>query len=496
MLSALRGCHHGARMFETRRFVRSVAKQRPSLLSEIKNVILGPEPAPVVLPPSIPASDLLPSIETKVTTLKNNIRVASQAQHGDVATIGIWVNAGSRYENAENNGTAHFLEHMAFKGTSNRSQGEIESIAENSGAIFNAYTSREHTFYFATVLKNDVPLAVEILSDIVQNPLLKPELIDSERATILEEMAEVDLQHQELVFDKLHELAFRGTSLGRSIIGPTVNVQRLQRADLQAFIKTHYTGDRMVVVGSGAVEHEQLCKLASAALGDVPATSTALISDGGKPFFIGSDVRMREDDMSHAHFAFAFEALPWKSADINALSVMVALLGSWDSAMGKTGANSASKLTRIVAEEGLAEKVMSFNTPYADTGLFGVYASAKYSDLPELSWVIQEEITRLCYEVDEVDVQRAINQVKTSHLGRLDGSQRVAEDIGRQLLTYGRYVTDKEMFQRLDSIKAADVRRVAMSLLNDRDLVLAAVGPIVKLPDYAKLRRRTYWLRY
>merc|ERR1712146_220334 len=140
-------------------------------------------------------------------------------------------------------------------------------------------------------------------------------------------------------------------------------------------------------------------------------------------------------------------------------------------------------------------KVMPFNTPYNDTGLFGVYAVMPPEKLSTAMWQIQEEVTRLSYDDDE-DVKRAVNQVKGNMVYNLDGSQQIAEDIGRQMLTLGRRMTLKETFDRLDAIKADDIKRVALEYLNDKDIVMAALGNISKLPDYAKLRRRTYWLRY
>lgn len=335
------------------------------------------------------------------------------------------------------------------------------------------------------------------LADILQNSTLSPAAIEREREVILREMEEVDLQHSELVFDKLHQMAFRGSSLGRSILGPVENIKSLSRDDLAEFVRTHYTGDRLVVVGAGGVDHHELCKWTSEAFAGLPATTPAghVVSNGGRPVFVGSDVRMREDDMEKAYFAFAFEGLPWAHKDSMTLSVMLLLLGMHDKA-GVNAVKSAGKIASVIAKEGLADTVMPFNTPYVDTGLFGVYCVTDAEKLPELSWQVQEEITRLCYEVDEEDVRRAVNQVKLNIVQSLDGSQSVFEDIGRQVLTLGRRLGLKEIFARLDAVTAADIKRVANAQFYDKEIALAAIGPITKLPDYFKFRRRTYWLRY
>ena len=166
---------------------------------------------------------------TEVSTLDNGLRVASEGGHGETATVGVWIDAGSRYENANNNGAAHFLEHMAFKGTSKRTQKQLEVEIENIGGHLNAYTSREQTVYYANVFKQDIPQAMDILSDILQNSLLDEGAITRERDVILREMQEVEKQTEEVIFDRLHETAFQGTGLGRTILGPEENIRNLQK---------------------------------------------------------------------------------------------------------------------------------------------------------------------------------------------------------------------------------------------------------------------------
>lgn len=468
----------------------------PGMMDVVKNIVMPAGP-PVPKVPNLPSSLLLPAVETRITTLPNGMRVATEVTPGEMATVGAWIDTGSRYESASTNGTAHFLEHMAFKGTPTRPQERLEREVEQMGAHINAYTSRENTVFFARAFRNDVSAAVDLVADIIQNPNIDTYAMDRERDVILKEMEEVDLQHTELVFDKLHQMAFRGTSLGRSIIGPEENVRNLTKDDLTQFIRTHYTADKMVFVGTGAVDHDALCKEVEAKFASLPMSPPegVKVDSGGKPHFVGSDIRMREDDMEEAHIALAFESLPWNHADALVLTTMVSLLGVWEKSMSM-GRDSAGKLARVFAADNIGSKVMPFNTPYNDTGLFGVYAVLPAEQIPTGMWQIQEEITRLCYEVDEEDVKRAINQVKGNMVYNLDGSQQVAEDIGRQLLTLGRRMSLKESFDRLDAITAADIKRVANDLFFDQDPVMAAIGPIQKLPDYGKLRRRTYWLRY
>jgi processing peptidase subunit beta len=187
---------------------------------------------------------------------------------------------------------------MAFKGTKNRTQKQLEVEIENMGGHLNAYTSREQTVYYAKVFKNDVPRAMEILSDILQNSLLDEAAINRERDVILREMEEVNKQYEEVILDHLHETAFLDTGLGRTILGPEENIRSLTKNDLESYIKTHYTSDRFVVAGAGAVDHKQLVELTEKHFGKLPLTPPSGISLKMEPaIFTGSDKRIRYDSM-------------------------------------------------------------------------------------------------------------------------------------------------------------------------------------------------------
>jgi processing peptidase subunit beta len=200
------------------------------------------------VPSTVDHTAVLGRPETKVTTLANGLRVASESDlSAATATVGVWIDAGSRFEIASTNGTAHFLEHMIFKGTKRRSMRQLEEEIENMGGHLNAYTSREQTTYYAKVMKKDLPVAVDILADILQNSRFDEDRITRERQVILREMEEVEGQVEEVMFDHLHATAFQHSSLGRSILGPAANIRSITKANLQDYITTHYTAPRMVI---------------------------------------------------------------------------------------------------------------------------------------------------------------------------------------------------------------------------------------------------------
>jgi len=310
-------------------------------------------------------------------------------------------------------------------------------------------------------------------------------------------MQEVDKQDEEVIFDRLHETAYRDNALGMSILGPQQNIASITRNDLKEFIASQYTPDRIVVAGAGAVPHKQLVELADKLFGALPAPKTKadpVFRVSQKAVFTGSDLRIRDDDKPLAHIAIAVESAPWTSPHSFPLMIMQTLLGNWEHTSG-FGSNVASKLCQTVAENEAATSIMSFNTCYKDSGLFGVYGVAPPTKCNELSWIILEAMGRLCHQVTDEEVARARNQLKATMMSQLDGTAAVCEDIGRQMITYGRRMTPAEVFARIDAVDAKQVREVATTYIHDQDLAVASIGPVHELPDYNFLRRRTYRLR-
>lgn len=254
------------------------------------------------------AKSLVSYPKTRVTTLPSGLRIATETSpHAATATVGVWIDTGSRYESAATNGVAHFLEHMSFKGTNRRSRQTLEMEVENLGGHLNAYTSREQTVYYAKVLKKDTAQALDILSDMLLNSKIEEEGINRERETILREMKEVDQQMNEVIFDRLHQTAYRGTALGRTILGSAENINSITQADIKQYIARHYTAPRMVVAGAGAIDHDELVKLTEKLFKNVPTSAPA----GQEPYmepavFTGSDILVRYDDMAQAHIAIGY----------------------------------------------------------------------------------------------------------------------------------------------------------------------------------------------
>ncbi|KAF2354591.1 Peptidase M16 N-terminal [Trinorchestia longiramus] len=431
---------------------------------------------------------------TRLTVLDSGMRVASEDSGAPTATVGLWIDTGSRYETERNNGVAHFLEHMAFKGTNKRSQTDLELEVENMGAHLNAYTSREQTVFYAKCFSQDVPRAVEILADIVQNSKFGEAEIERERGVILREMQEVESNMQEVVFDHLHAIAFQGTPLAQTILGPTKNIQSISRADLVDYIRTHYTAPRMVLAGAGGVDHATLAGLAEQHFKGHQGSDKEVPPVPTYCRYTGSEVRVRDDDMPLAYMAIAVQGCGWNNPDNIPLMIANTIVGNWDRTHGG-GMNTAVNLARACVEGNLAHSYQSFNTCYKDTGLWGIYFVTEKLKIEDLVFQIQHEWMRLCETVTDFEVERAKNMLRTNMLLQLDGTTPICEDIGRQILCYGRRIPFSELDARIAAVDSEVVREVCTKYIYDKCPVQVGVGPIEQMRDYNNLRSGLYWLR-
>merc|ERR1711943_8249 len=308
---------------------------------------------------------------------------------------------------------------------------------------------------------------------------------------------------EEVIFDELHATAFQGTPLGRTILGPEENIMSITRDDLEKYIKTHYTAPRMCVAGAGAVNHDQLCELSQKAFGSLPTSAASDLALNRDCQFTGSDARFEDPDATDVHFAMAFPTVGWSDPTSVTFMVMQSLLGSWDRGSG-AGKNVSSSLCKELARDEVAHSVMAFNTTYSNTGLFGIYGVSKHSDVEDFLYITLNEMVRMVHKVSDWEVERAKNQLKTTLAMQLDSTSAICEDIGRQVLTYGRRLPTEELFARIDAVDVAAINRVADTYINDTDLAFVSLGPKddpkthprAVIPDYNWLRRRTYWLRY
>ena len=266
---------------------------------------------------------------------------------------------------------------------------------------------------------------------------------------------------------------FIGQPLGRTILGPKNNILSIKRDHLSNYIQTNYTADRMVLVGSGGVDHHELVELAKKHFATLPVSPSPIPLgrlSHPKTTFVGSEVRIRDDDMPTAHIAIAVEGVSWSSPDYFPMMVMQSIVGNWDRSMGASPLLS-SRLSHIVSSNNLANSFMSFSTSYSDTGLWGIYlTSENITNLDDLVHFTLKEWTRMSTGPKDVEVERAKSQLKASLLLSLDGTTAIAEDIGRQLVTSGHRFSPKQIENAVDAVSTDDVKRVAQKYLWDQDV--------------------------
>ncbi len=417
-------------------------------------------------------------MSTRITTLDNGLRIVTDMMaHVETVALGVWVAAGARHEPAPRNGLAHLLEHMAFKGTKRRTARGIAEEIENVGGSLNAYTGRELTAYHATVLRDDVPLAVDLVADILLESTFVEEELQRERGVILQEIGQAMDTPDDIIFDRFQAVAFPEQPLGRPVLGTEATVNAIARADLFDWMQHRYVAERMVLSAAGAIEHERFVELAAKAFGRLPRSG----GEGAPtaPVYAGGD-RRDTDDLEQAHIVIGGEAFGYLDPDHHALAVFSTLFG---------GGMSSRLFQRIREDRGLVYSIYSFNASYRDGGLFGIYAGTAGESLPELVPIICEEFRKVAEDVDEAEVVRARAQLKAGTLMALESSHSRCEQAARQLLIHDRLIPYAETVARIEAVDETAVRRVAQRLLASTPGV-CALGPVTKLESYDSIAAR------
>ena len=412
------------------------------------------------------------------TRLQNGLRVATDPMDGvDTTSVGVWVDAGARNEAVELNGVSHMLEHMAFKGTKRRSARAIAEEIEAVGGHLNAYTSREQTAYFARVVADDLPLAVDILADILQHSAFADQELARERAVIIQEIGQTQDTPDDLIFDQLQEVAFPNQPLGRSILGTAERVNGFDRSTLRSYMNVHYGAPNMVLVASGKVDHDRFVELVESGFDGI-GDGTAVTPAPGR--YEGGDWR-ESRELEQVHLTLGFQGLPFQDEDFYAAQILSTVLGG----------GMSSRLFQEVREvRGLAYSVFSFASSYLDCGLFGIYAGTGQAEVEELVPVVCAEMNGIMEGVGEEELARAKTQHKAGMKMALESSMSRCEHIGRQILIYGRPIPVPEIIDKIDAVDVNAVSRVARRIVTSGSPTVAAIGPIGNLESHSAIAAR------
>ncbi|MCW1949919.1 MAG: insulinase family protein [Octadecabacter sp.] len=412
-------------------------------------------------------------------TLSNGFRIVTEQMPGlQSASIGIWVTAGGRHERPEQNGVAHFLEHMAFKGTERRSALQIAEAIEDVGGYINAYTSREMTAYYARVLENDVPLALDVIADILLNPVFDQNEIEVERGVILQEIGQALDTPDDIIFDWLQEEAFPNQALGRTILGPSERVSSFSRGDLSDFIGEHYGPDQMILSAAGAVNPDELLALAEKLFGHLPPRSQPRAAEPAA--FAGGEKRVKKG-LEQAHFALAFEGPDYRDPEIYAAQIHAIAMG---------GGMSSRLFQELRENRGLCYTIFAQAGAYADTGMMTVYAGTSSEQLGELAMLTVDELKRAADDMSAEEVARARAQMKAGMLMGLESPSNRAERLARMVAIWGDVPRIEDTIERIDAVTTGDVRAFGGKLITDAGSAMALYGPVEDAPALEALKAR------
>jgi len=400
----------------------------------------------------------------ELTKLPSGLTIVTDSMpHLESASLGVWVGSGSRDEKPDEHGISHLLEHMAFKGTKRRNAREIAEAIEAVGGDLNAGTSVETTAYYARVLKADVHLALDVLSDILANPSFAPGELKREQNVIVQEIGAVEDAPDDLVFERLNETAFPDQPVGRSILGTPTTVRSFDPDKLRHYLGRNYRAPDMIVAAAGAVDHKDVL----AQVEEKFASFTGPAAPVPQPARFGGGTRIESRELEQVHLALAMQGLPLGHPGLYSLQVFTAVLG---------GGMSSRLFQEVREKRGLCYSIYAFHMPYSDTGVFGLYSGTDQSDAPELMQVVVDEIADATATIDDSEINRAKAQMKAGLLMALESSGARAEQLARQILAYGRPIPLDEIVAKIDAVTEASVRAAGSSLLRRSRPAIAALG--------------------
>jgi predicted Zn-dependent peptidase len=413
-------------------------------------------------------------VSAEITTLENGLRVISDTMSTvETVSVGAFVDVGTRDESADINGISHVLEHMAFKGTNRRSAYDIAESIESVGGHLNAYTSREHTAYYAKVLKEDTPLAIDIIGDILQHSTMEDEELAREQTVIVQEIHQAHDTPDDIIFDHFQETAYPDQAMGRPVLGTADHVHAMTRDTVLGYMKDRYSAANMIVAAAGNLDHGELVR-------QVENTFNALPSD--KKFereaaaYKGGQY-VEERSLEQVHLILGVDGLSYSDPDFYAASVLSTLFG---------GGMSSRLFQEIREKRGLVYSIYSFLSCFTDSGTFAIYAGTGADEAPSLVPLIKDEMAKVIDDVNDDEINRARAQLKSSILMSLESTSSRCEQMARQLSLYGRPIPTAETVEKVEAVDNAAIRRVATRLFSG-PATQVSIGPKTEIEDFTAL---------
>lgn len=411
------------------------------------------------------------------TTLPGGLRIITDTVPTvDSVAVGVWAGVGTRNEDPDFNGVAHMVEHMMFKGTTTRTARDIAEQAEAVGAHMNAYTGRETTAYHVQTLKEDTSLALDLLSDILQNSSLAEDEVARERHVIIQEIGTAHDTPDDLVFDLYQETAYRGQTLGAPVLGRADAIARMPRAALADYIAKFYTPGRLVVSAAGNIAHDDMVRMVRERFDSLPRDRPVDLAPAS---YTGGE-RREERDLEQAHFVLGFRGLARTDPGYYVASALSTLLG---------GGMSSRLFQEIREKRGLVYSIYSFHQSFVDDGQFAIYAGTGPDDLPALVPVLCDCLRAVTSEIGARELARAKAQMRAGLLMGRESMLGRADQQARHLLTFGTELKIPEILEKIDAVTRENVIAMAQRIFSGTP-TLAALGPLEKLEDYSGLTSR------
>jgi predicted Zn-dependent peptidase len=403
-------------------------------------------------------------MSVEVTTLKSGIRVVTDTMpHLQTASLGVWVNSGSRDERMDEHGISHFLEHMAFKGTRRRTAQQIAEEIEAVGGDLNAATGAESTAYYARVLKTDIPLALDVLSDILSEPTFDRDELVREQNVIIQEIGAVADTPDDLVFEHLQAVAFPDQPLGRSILGTPQTVRSFDSDKLRDYLSRNYCAPDIMVGAAGAIDHDVVVAETEKRF----ARFNGLSSPAPESAKFGGGTHVERRELEQVHIALALPGVSVTDPSLFSLQAFTNILG---------GGMSSRLFQEAREKRGLCYSIHSFHMPYSDIGMFGLYSGTDASDTAELMRLIVDQIASTADTVSEPELARAKAQMKVGLLMALESSGDRIGQLVRQMMTWGRPVPLDELVAKVDAVTVESARAAGQALIDRGKLALAVLG--------------------
>ena len=380
-------------------------------------------------------------------------------------SIGVWVKVGSRNEPMERAGISHFIEHLLFKGTQSRSAEEIAQAVDSVGGTLDAFTSRENTCLYAKVLGEDLPLAMDLLSDLLLHPRLDPADIEKERRVVLEEIKMVEDDPDDLIHDIFAQQLWRDHPLGRPVLGFRHTLQPLTRQDILEHLRDFYQPDRVIVAAAGDLDHGRVAELTWSAFGKWQGK--AVTTNGSSPTSYHT-THHEERDSAQLHLVLGAEGLPYNHSNRYAFYLLNAILGS----------SMSSRLFQEIREKrGLAYSIYSYQASYQDSGLMAVYAGTSTEAYPQVVDLIRAEFARLRQgPVDLTEFHRAKAQLKGNLLLGLESTSSRMTRLANTEIYFGRYFDLDEIIRGIDGVSSETFAELNRSLFEPERYALTTIG--------------------